>query len=1585
MGYSCYVGRVGALAVALGVGVAVASTPGVAWADDSTTAGGEAAPGHSAPPKPGGDNQPPSNDDPDADTPGTTNNTTTAGSQTTTTGSQTTTTGSQTTTTGSQTTTTGSQTTTTIGGHGSPQVTISGSTVNTSNNDGGDTAETKPAAADQQDTTGVSQTPTAGVDPAPSVTPTVEPAPSTPPPAAPSEDIAATTDLPQAPGETPPPGGPAPQGNSGQAPPATGNTISMSRVGQSTAGSLDTKQPSLVPSGLGPSQSRLVNQAAAGSATTGQHLIAASGAQSARTALQSSSQDPVGLPGTVASVAKTVVTALLSPFVAPGPGSPVESPMLWAMLGWIRREPQRTTVTTATVVKPQETTLVVDPVGAPLALKAAATPSAAAPTAGLLRRNVAPIARPDVYTTTEDTARTVTGRGVLGNDFDLNGDPLTAALVSAPKNGSVTLNSNGSFTYAPKANYSGVDSFTYRASDGITTSNVSTVVVNVTAVNDPPVAAADTYSTAKGVKLTVAAAAGVLKNDTDPDSKNLTAKLVSRPSNGTLTLNSNGSFTYTPRANYSGTDTFTYRASDGKTTSAPTTVSITVGNLNTAPVANNDTATVAEGSSTAITVLANDTDAQGNTTINRSTVQVLTGPRNGTASVNTTTGVVTYQSNGAEVTSDSFTYRVKDTTGAVSNTATVNITITPVNDGPPVAHDDAGTVAEGATIPSINVVGNDTDPDGTATIDPTSVIVTQPGHGTASVNPDGSIKYISNGDEVTSDSFTYTVKDTSNATSNAATVTVAITASTPSTPVVDPTHPYTPDPVQPGDPQGTVRGHVNVTDPQHLPLTYTGTTTTTQGAVTVNNAGTFRYTPSAQARHDATADNATQTGADTFNFTVTATNSSGVTVTVPVSAPIEPSLNQVPTAPTTTPSRTLDPTDGKITSTIGYADPENDTLTYTGPVGGLTAGGGTVTVNTNGTYTYTPDPADRHPAATGGAAATDSFDVVVTDGHGSTQTVTVHVAIDPTNQVPAPPVTQPVSPVTDHSDGTVVGNLGYIDLDDDQLTYTGPESEKTVAGGTVQVYSDGAYFYTPDPADRLNAYTHPDQNTDSFDVTITDSHGSTQTVTVHVTIDPTPAAVTQAVPLNNVGTGPGGTSFGPDGSSYTSGYRFTDQGAEPVVVVVDGTTGETQYISIPGGSTYSYPAGSVMFGSDGTPYQTWTDYDTATGQNTTSVSKIDTITGTATLVGSGSGSPDQVVMGPDGTVYLRTTTSAGGRQRDHLWVMKPNSGTSVDVVPTDHPDQPYYAPYDGGDLVIGPDGTAYQTLEWDEDNSQRHTVVLVIDKDTGEATPVALDGPPRGGAVVDRNGTAYQATTFGNWLSAITSDGQATPVPIGNDLPWNPPSVGPDGAVYYASGGFNSFAVARIDPDTHEVSEVGNVAAPGMRPSQYQRVIVGSNGLIYVNSYDGTESTTTPNGMTIIDPQTGTSKTVHYGEGYSSFGDPDIGPDGTAYQRLGSGWSLAVVDPANGTVTVVPAGESIGYLLQDRHTVFGPDGTAYFTGSNVVVVVDPSTHSITPIRLPGYAGAAVSIGPDGKAYQVAGGQVLVISVADPPSVDPISM
>jgi VCBS repeat-containing protein len=184
---------------------------------------------------------------------------------------------------------------------------------------------------------------------------------------------------------------------------------------------------------------------------------------------------------------------------------------------------------------------------------------------------------------------TVAAPGVLTNDSDPDSNTLSAVLGSGPSHGAVSLNSNGSFTYTPAANFNGSDSFTYRASDDTVESSPATVAITVSAVNDAPTAAADAYTTDEDTPLTVNAP-GVLANDSDPDGNALSAVPASGPSHGTLTLNANGSFTYIPAADYNGSDSFTYRGGDGTLTSNLATATITVSAVNDAP-----TVTVAAG------------------------------------------------------------------------------------------------------------------------------------------------------------------------------------------------------------------------------------------------------------------------------------------------------------------------------------------------------------------------------------------------------------------------------------------------------------------------------------------------------------------------------------------------------------------------------------------------------------------------------------------------------------------------------------------------------------------------------------------------------------------------------------------------------------------------------------------------------------------------------------------------------------------------------------------------------------------------------------------------------------------------------
>src|SRR5262249_4900137 len=98
-----------------------------------------------------------------------------------------------------------------------------------------------------------------------------------------------------------------------------------------------------------------------------------------------------------------------------------------------------------------------------------------------------PSAANDSYTVTQGQTLNAPSPGVLANDSSFSGNPLTAIKVTDPANGTLVLNSNGSFTYTPNASFVGTDSFTYQASDGIASSNAATVSITVTPAGGTPV------------------------------------------------------------------------------------------------------------------------------------------------------------------------------------------------------------------------------------------------------------------------------------------------------------------------------------------------------------------------------------------------------------------------------------------------------------------------------------------------------------------------------------------------------------------------------------------------------------------------------------------------------------------------------------------------------------------------------------------------------------------------------------------------------------------------------------------------------------------------------------------------------------------------------------------------------------------------------------------------------------------------------------------------------------------------------------------------------------------------------------------
>ena len=373
----------------------------------------------------------------------------------------------------------------------------------------------------------------------------------------------------------------------------------------------------------------------------------------------------------------------------------------------------------------------------------------------------------DTYVTLEDQPLSVGARGVLANDLDAEGDPLSAVLASAPRHGTLVLGSDGSFDYAPRVGFHGTDTFTYLANDGQTDSAPTTVTITVDPVNRAPAAADDSFSTPQDQVLSVPAG-GVLANDQDPDGDTLTTVLATGPANGTLTLNGDGSFDYAPSTGFHGTDSFTYAASDGQAASNPATVTITVDPVNHAPVEGDDSFSTPQDQVLSVPaggVLANDQDPDGDTL----TAVLATGPANGTLTLNAD-GSFDYTPGAGFHGTDSFTYAASDGQAA-SNPATVTITVDPVNHAP-VAGDDSFSTPQDQvlSVPAGGVLANDQDPDGDTL---TAVLATGPANGTLTLNADGSFDYTPGAGFHGTDSFTYAASD-GQAASNPATVTVTV-------------------------------------------------------------------------------------------------------------------------------------------------------------------------------------------------------------------------------------------------------------------------------------------------------------------------------------------------------------------------------------------------------------------------------------------------------------------------------------------------------------------------------------------------------------------------------------------------------------------------------------------------------------------------------------------------------------------------------------------------------------------------------------------------------------------------------------------
>ncbi|MFT3880015.1 MAG: Ig-like domain-containing protein [Gemmatales bacterium] len=818
----------------------------------------------------------------------------------------------------------------------------------------------------------------------------------------------------------------------------------------------------------------------------------------------------------------------------------------------------------------------------------------------------------------------------LGRTLDLT----SIVITQAPTNGTAVANDDGTITYTHNGSNTTTDSFKYtiKNTNG-TVSNAATVSLTINHVDQAPVAVNDTASVVRGSFKDIAVAA----NDTD-DQNQLdftTITFTQQPAHGTLSLNLNGTVRYTHDGSAGTSDTFKYTIKDlTGNVSNVATVTLTIGD-NVSPTAVADTATVAEGGEATINVASNDTDTDGS--IDLTSIVITQQPTHGTLTVNTN-GTVKYTHDGSETTSDSFKYTIKDNLGALSNEATVTITITPVNDAP-VAGPDSATVVKGNSV-TIDLANNDTDVDGTIVLT-TIVIKQQPSHGSITVNNDGTVTYHHDGSSSTSDSFTYTINDNTGAPSNEANVTITITA-----PNIPPVAFDDADSVaMNGSKKINLAGNDTDADGTIDLTSIVITQQPAHGTLVVNNDGTVTYTQ----------DGTSATG-DSFKYTI-----KDNTGAVSNEANVVINLLAGNTAPTAVDDgATLDEGTSKVIDLLGNDSDADGTLDPATLVITQAPTHGTLVLHADGTVTYTQD---------GSETTSDSFKYTVRDNLGTlSNEATVSITINPVNDAP---IAGNDSATVDEG-GNVLINLIANDSDvDGTLDLNSFVVTQAPAHGTLTFHGDGTVTYTHDGSETTS---------DSFSYTIKDNDGApSNEATVSITINPVNDAPVALDDTGSVHTGfstainLAGNDSDVDGTLDLTSIEITQAPAHGTFVIhADGTVTYTHDGSATTSDSFKY----TIKDNDGKPSNEATvtitiadnqvpvaGDDSASVRNGQSVvinlvsndSDADGILDLTSIVITGAPAHGTLVLHNDGTVTYTHDGSAGDSD-SFKYTIKDNEG-----------------------------------------------------------------------------------------------------------------------------------------------------------------------------------------------------------------------------------------------------------------------------------------------------------------------------------------
>lgn len=607
----------------------------------------------------------------------------------------------------------------------------------------------------------------------------------------------------------------------------------------------------------------------------------------------------------------------------------------------------------------------------------------AASNIGTLTLTVTPVNDPPTVpsprsvTTDEDTPRTF---NLLTPAADVDSVSMSLTAPSgtvSTDHGTVVCASGGACTYTPDADYAGPDTFTYTItdSDGGSVDGVMNITVNP--VSDPPSIEAPRYiSTDEDTPRTF----NLLRNAADPDGDDYT--LTDPPfgptstGDGSVTCRTTGRCTYTPNANFHGTDDFQFTVTDSTGQTRTGTVYIAVHPVNDAPtVATPRSLALDEDSSLSFNLLDTAVDLEGDSF-------ELTEPLGDSATPRgrltcASDGACTYWPNANYNGTDTFEFFVTDSAGAQTR-GVVNLTINPVADAPTVVTPRRITTDED-TPRTFNLLNGAGDADGDSLELTVPLGATGLSVGTVDCAVDGRCTFTPAPGVSGSDSFPFTVADSSGATTDGV---VIITVN----PVNDPPTVTNKSRTTAEDTAVDVNVLNGALDPESGPLTLIDPvpgepTLTPNGSVTCLDSGGCRYIP-----------NPNFNGIDRFFFTVVDNEGLGATGRVTITV-----------TPTNDPPSVVSPrdlvVDQGIPTTIdvlkGAGDPDGDDITVTAWTDGAH---GTVTCHSTGVCTYTPEPDFTGP--------TDTFTFTASDPTGASDTGSVIVTIIPAND---PPVVRPLT------------------------------------------------------------------------------------------------------------------------------------------------------------------------------------------------------------------------------------------------------------------------------------------------------------------------------------------------------------------------------------------------------------------------------------------------------------------------------------------------------------------------------------------------------------------------------------------------